>query len=160
MAVVEQDPGDTSNRGSQVGYNTGHGSAQVGREGRTTVEAEPTEPDEAGTDNNVRHGVGAEVAVVTGTTAEDKSIGKSSTTRRNVDRGTTSEIQTTHHKAPSGRVPCPAGDEIIDKGCPEENEDEGGEDAATLGSSTDGQGGSQASKHALEEHKDQIRNAR
>ena len=51
--VIKDTPGDTSDAGGQVGYNCGHDSAHVGCESGTSVESEPTNPEEDGTDDNV-----------------------------------------------------------------------------------------------------------
>ena len=53
QAVIPEHPGDSTDRGSEVGDDTGRGCADVRSQGATTVKSEPTEPEEDGSDNNV-----------------------------------------------------------------------------------------------------------
>lgn len=141
MTVIEQDPGDATHGGGQVGDDAGHSGTQVGRESRATVEAKPAEPDENGANDDVAHAVGTEVLLVTGTSAQDNGVREGSSAGTNVNRRAAGKVEAAHDKAPAVGAPSPAGDKVVDKGAPEENEDQGGHDAAALGGSADGQGG-------------------
>lgn len=55
QAVVEKAPGDTTDRGGNVGDDAGHDGAQVSSEGRAAVEAEPANPQEHGSEDDVGH---------------------------------------------------------------------------------------------------------
>lgn len=82
-SVVENTPGDTSDRSSQVGDNSGHDGAEVGAQGRTGVETEPADPEEDGTDDDVSDVVRAVVefvSSVTTTLAEHQGVGQSGST--------------------------------------------------------------------------------
>lgn len=52
-SVIKDTPGDTSNGSREVGDNGRHNCTQIRRESRTSIEAEPTNPEEDGTDDNV-----------------------------------------------------------------------------------------------------------
>jgi hypothetical protein len=62
--IIKETPGDASDAGSQVGYDSGHDSAHVGSEGRTGVESKPTNPKEDGADDNVCDVVGTIIELV------------------------------------------------------------------------------------------------
>lgn len=78
--VVEQDPGDSTARGSQVGHVTCHHCANVHGEGRATVEAEPADPEEDRAENDVGYimrTVGKTVVVVVASAlAEHEGVGQ------------------------------------------------------------------------------------
>jgi hypothetical protein len=59
--VIKNTPSDASNACSQVGDNSGHDSAHVGCESGTSIETEPSNPEENGTDDNVCYVVWAVV---------------------------------------------------------------------------------------------------
>jgi len=50
---IEDEPGDSSNRSGQVGNDAGRDGSKVGRESRSSVESEPSEPEEDGTEDDV-----------------------------------------------------------------------------------------------------------
>lgn len=67
--VIENTPCNATNTGSQVSDNSGHNSAHVSSQSGTSVETEPSDPQEDGTDNNVRHVMWAVVQLVSAVTA-------------------------------------------------------------------------------------------
>lgn len=67
------------------------------------------------------------------------------------------KVQTAHDEAPAVGTPGPAGNKVVDEGGPEENEDEGRQDTATLCGGADGECGGQGGEHSLEEHEDDVR---
>jgi len=73
-----------------------------------------------------------------------------------VDRGTSSEIKTSHKVRPTVSVPGPASNGIIDDGGPDEDKDNHRKNTSTLGSSTNSKSRGNGSKHALVNSKDQI----
>lgn len=134
-SVVEETPGDTSNGSSQVGDNGSHDSTEVSTQGRTGVESEPSDPEEDGTDNDVSDVVRAVVefvSTVTTTLAEHQRVGESGGTGGNVHRSTTCEVETSELEYPTGCVPGPAGNRVVNDGGPDEHEDDAREHAATL----------------------------
>ena len=50
---IPEHPGQTAHACGQVGDDASHGSAQVSTEGRSTVEAEPSEPQEDCTEDDI-----------------------------------------------------------------------------------------------------------
>lgn len=137
-SVVKKTPGDTSNGSGQVGHNGGHDSAEVSTQGRTGVESEPSDPEENGTNDNVGDVVRAVVelvSTVTTTLAEHQGVGESSGTGGNVHGSTTSKVETSELEHPTGWVPGPAGNGVVDDGGPDEHEDDARKHAATLSNS-------------------------
>ena len=51
--VIPEHPGESTDRGGEVGDNTSVGSTEICAQSRATVEAEPTEPEEESTENDV-----------------------------------------------------------------------------------------------------------
>ena len=80
--VVEEDPGEAADGGREVGHYAGHDGTHVGSECRTTVETEPADPEEYGSDDHVGHvvrSVGKTVEItVTAPLAEHDGVGESS----------------------------------------------------------------------------------
>jgi len=102
--IIKDTPCDTSNAGSQVSNNSGHDSAHVGGKSRTSVESEPTNPEEDGSDDNVCHVVGAVVQLVgavPSALAQHDGVCKSSRSGRNVHWGSTGKVKSTHLVDPS-----------------------------------------------------------
>ena len=94
-SVVKDTPGNASDRSSQVGDDRGHDRAQIRTQCRTSIESEPSNPEEDGADNDVGDIVRPEVefmGAVSASLAEHQGIGQSSRTRGDVHRGSTSEI--------------------------------------------------------------------
>ena len=73
-----------------------------------------------------------------------------------VDWGATGKIKTTHVESPARAVPRPACNRIVDNSGPDEGEDHGGQNAATLSGSTDGEGNGDGGEHALVNGKHEI----
>lgn len=53
QAIVDQTPGDAAGASSEVSDDSGHDGTQVGGEGGTGIESEPSYPEEDGSDDNV-----------------------------------------------------------------------------------------------------------
>lgn len=177
--VVEDTPGQATNAGSNVGDDGSHDRSEVSREGTAGIEAKPSgervstddereygfnylpNPQKDGSEDDVGDIVGTVVqfvSTVTATFSEHQRVGQSGGARGNVDRGATSKVKTTHVEGPAGAVPGPASNGIVDDGGPDEGEDHGGQDATTLGGSTDGEGNGDGGEHALVNGKHEIRN--
>lgn len=139
--VVQAHPDQTTNRGRKVGDDTSLNSPQVGGKSGTTIEAEPTEPEEYGADDNessVVGLVGEPFSAVASTLAEVQGDSKRGSTRRDVNGGTTSKVETAHDKRPAVGVPCPASEWAIDKGEPAEEEDHNGTNTRSFSETTNG----------------------
>lgn len=141
QAVVEEHPGEATHGRGEVGDDAGHDGTQVGGEGRAAVEAEPADPEEDGAEDDVRDVVGAERQAVqlrvASALAQHERVGESSSARRDVDGGTTGEVQATQDEGPAIAVPGPVGDRVVDDGRPDEDEDNGGQDAGAISSRTE-----------------------
>lgn len=53
-AVIEEDPGDAANGGREMGDDASHDGAKIRSKRGTAVETEPTDPEEHGTEDDVR----------------------------------------------------------------------------------------------------------
>ena len=51
--VIPEHPGESTDRGGEVGDNASVGSAEICAQSRATIEAEPAEPEHDGTENDV-----------------------------------------------------------------------------------------------------------
>lgn len=139
---VEQHPGDTTDRSSEVGNDTSLDGAEVGGKSGSTVETKPAEPEEDGAKDDKGSVVGLvceTLGAVASSFTEVDGDGEGSGTRGNVNGGSTSEIETTHVEDPSLRVPCPACDRAVDDGQPAEEEDHDGADFGSFGETTNGE---------------------
>lgn len=140
--VIEQAPGDSTDGSSNVGNQASHNSTDVGSTGRSTVESEPSNPEENGTEDNVGDVVWAVVEFVSAVSAslsKHERVSQSSRSRRNMDWSSSGEIETSHLVRPSVGVPGPAGKWVVDYGGPDEHEDDGWKHATTLSSGTNGE---------------------
>lgn len=141
--VVEETPGDTTNGSSNLGDDASHDTTEVSREGGTTVEAEPADPEEDCAEDNVGDVVGTVVELVgavAATLSEHEGVGEGSGAGRDMDGSSSGEIETTHVEDPAGRVPRPARKRIVDDGGPDKHEDDARKHAAALSSGTNGEG--------------------
>lgn len=137
---VDEDPANGTGGGGSVGVEGGVHGADGAVEGGTTVEAEPSKPDEAGAEEDeggvvrlVVHGVLATL----GALAEDESVGEGGPAGGDVDGSSSGVVEGGEVEEPSVGVPGPACDRAVDDGAPAEAEDERGDDAATLEGASD-----------------------
>lgn len=143
QTVIKETPGDTADGSSQVGNDGSHNSTQVSAQGGTSIESEPSNPQEDGTDDDVGDVVRAVVELVSSmaaTLAQHERVGEGSSTRRNVHRGTAGKVKTAQFEYPARCVPRPACNRIVDDGGPDEHEDDARQHAATFGNCTDREG--------------------
>ena len=73
-----------------------------------------------------------------------------------MDGSTSSKVEAAKNEHPAICVPCPAGNGIIDDCGPDEDEDAAGEHAATFGSCTNCESGSDGCEHTLEDSEEEI----
>ena len=85
---------------------------------------------------SILHLGGAEAAAL----AEEEGVRKSSHAGGDMDGRATGKIETAELVDPPARVPGPAGDGVVDEGCPYEHEDEAGGDAAAIRDGADCKG--------------------
>jgi hypothetical protein len=90
-------PGKSGDGSSLVSDDASVGSPQVCAESRSTVEAEPTEPEEYGSNNNIRRVVwlvGEAFSSIAASLAEVNRDSESGSARGNVHGGSTSKVET------------------------------------------------------------------
>lgn len=130
--IIQHTPSNTTHASGQVGHHSSHNRTHVSSKCRSSIESEPTNPQEDGTDDNVCNVVRTVVELVgsvSATLSEHDGVGESCASGGDVDGGSTCKIETTHFEDPAGGVPGPAGDGIVDDGGPDEHEDDTGEHA-------------------------------
>jgi len=116
---IPEHPGKTADGSSEVGDDASLDSAQVGTESRSSVESEPSEPEEDSAKDNVGGVmglVGKTLSSVSAALSEVKGDSEGSSAGRNVHRGSSSEVETAHLERPTVGVPSPAGNGIVNKG--------------------------------------------
>lgn len=127
-AVVEQGPSNTSNGSSQVSNDAGHDSAEVSGESGTTVETEPTNPEEYSSEDDVGDVVGSVrqtgVLGVASSLANHDGEGEGRGTGRDVDGGTAGKVKAAHLEGPAVGVPGPVRDGVVHDSGPDEHEDD------------------------------------
>ena len=94
---------------------------------------------------------------MTSALAQHDGVGQSSRSRRDMHWGSSSEIKPSHLEHPSGRVPCPACDWVVDDGCPDEHEENGREHTTALRDSSNGKSNRDGCEHALVDGEEEIR---
>lgn len=152
VAVIEHDPDKATDTGRQVGVDDGLDTTRVGGEGRAAVETEPAEPEESSTDKDKGNivGHGRRVVVVLAL-AKDHGVGNSSGSGTDVHGSATGIVHDTHDGQPAVGAPDPVGDDVVDKGAPDEQEQDRRHDAHALGRCTIRQSRSDGGEHELEE---------
>jgi len=152
-AIVEQAPGKASDACRNVGHHASHGGAHIGSKSTATVEAEPADPKESRTQDDMRNIVGtvwqAVHFVVASPLPQHESVGKSGSTGANVDGSTTSEIEAAQFKGPAIWVPGPVGKGVINDSSPNKEENDHGPHTGTISSTANGESRGDSGKHAL-----------
>lgn len=149
---IPEHPGQSTDGSSQVGDDASLNGAQVGGEGATTVESEPSEPEHDRAENDVGGVVWLvceTLGSVAAALAEVKRDGESGSSGRDVHRGSASKVKSTHDEGPAVGVPGPAGDRVVNEGRPEEGEDQDGAETCPLSNSAHCDDGSDGGEHAL-----------
>lgn len=133
---------DCCGKGAYVGHGAGHSGAHGRSESRPAVEAEPAEPEEdcskddiGGIVGLVREALGAPALAL----AQVDGNRKASGTRGDVHGGTTCEIEAAGDEDPSGGVPGPACNGVVYECGPDEYEDEEGPEAGAFCYGADGE---------------------
>lgn len=149
---VEDTPGGGGKHGGQARVPRCHDGTQVGAKGRAAVEAQPAEPEEDGAEGDEGDVVGAEVHHhLLVAAAEDPRVGEGGHARADLDGDAAGVVEHAVLEAPAVGVPDPVGEGAVDEGGPAKGEDHGGDDAATLGHGTDGEGRGDGAEHHLVE---------
>jgi len=125
--IVDDTEGQGTARCSKIGVDGSVDGSDGHVDSGTTIEAEPTEPEEDGSEGDKEDVswlvVGHLSTVVTGSAADDQSVGERTSTGRHVDGATASEVERSELEEPAGAVPCPASNWVVDDGAPDEEED-------------------------------------
>ena len=139
--VVNQAPCDTPDTSSKVGAYSGHNSAKVSGQRGTSVETEPAHPEEHGADDDVRDVVGTVVELlgtVTASLSEHVRVGEGSTSGSDMNGSSAGKVQATHLEDPSGWVPGPARNRVVDNRRPDKHVDDARQHASSLGHGSNG----------------------
>lgn len=127
-SVIHESPCDTTGGSCSVSDEAGHDSADVGSKSRATVESEPANPQEDRAEDDVSNVVRtvweSSSRAISRALAEHDGVCEGSSTRRDVDGCSASEVEATHEEGPAVGVPCPAGDGVVDYSRPDENENQ------------------------------------
>ena len=73
------------------------------------------------------------LGTVTASLSQHVRVAQGSASRGNVDGGSAGKVQAAHVEDPSGGVPGPAGNGVVDDGGPDEHVDDTREHASSLG---------------------------
>jgi len=142
-AIVKQAPGEASDACRNVGHHASHGSAHVGSKSTAAVEAEPADPEENSTQDDMRDIVGAVWQavhfVVASPLPQHESVGESGSTGADMDGSTTGEVEAAHLEGPAVWVPCPVGNGVINDGSPNKEENDHGPHTSTISSTANGE---------------------
>lgn len=140
-AIIEEHPGHTSAARSSVSDEASHDSTHVCRQGGAAVEAEPANPEENGTKDDMRHVMGSvweTVGIgVSRSLAKHNAVCEGCSTRGDMHRSSTCKVKAAHYEGPACRVPCPACNGVVDNSGPDEDEDAAREHTTSVSSSTD-----------------------
>jgi len=155
---IEKNPGHGGEHGSEVGVPASHGSAKVGTEGRSTVEAQPSEPQENGAEGDERDVVGAEVEhhLLLAAT-ENHRVGEGTATGNDLDGTSTSVVESTPLEEPAVDVPGPVCNGAVYDGGPQPDEDHHGDQTTTLSNATYDNGSSDGAELHLSDVSDNSR---
>jgi hypothetical protein len=160
--VVDDAESQGTAGGSEVGVNGSVDGTERHVDSGTAVEAEPTEPKEDCSESDEEDVSGLVVGhlstVITSSSANHQSIGEGTSTGRHVDGTATSEVERAEFEEPTGAVPGPASNWVVDDGGPDEEEDHGWEQTATLNSATQHDDTGNAGEDKLEEVEEDIWN--
>lgn len=147
-------PREATDRRSQVGDDARLHSAEVGRQSRSSVEAEPTEPEE----DRAKHDVGRVVRLVreslsaiAPTLAEVDGDSERRGTGGDVDGCATGEVKAAHDECPSIRIPRPASNGVVDECRPQEGEHNRGPETSALSDCAKCEYGGDGGEHQLED---------
>lgn len=148
--VIEQDPGQATDAGGNVGDDAGHDGTKVGGQGAAAVEAEPADPEEHSPQNDVGDVVGAVGQaidlVVAVALAEHERVGEGGGAGADVHGGAARKVETAHLERPAVAVPGPVGDGVVDDGGPDEHEHQGGKHTAAISARANGESGTKGVK--------------
>jgi len=128
-----------------VRYHTCHDGAHVGCERRAAVEAEPADPEEHCTEHDVCYvvrtvGEPRDVAIALALAKHD-AVGQRCGSGGDVHGCPSSEVEAAHFEGPTGGIPGPAGDRVVDYGGPDKHEDDTWKHTAPVCCCTDGERG-------------------
>lgn len=161
QAEIENAPSHSSKHGSEAGVPASHNSTEVSTERRATIEAEPTKPEEHGTESDERDVVRTEVHHhLLIAAAQNPRVSERGHARADLDGNTTSVVENAVNEAPTIGVPDPVRERAVDKSSPEEDEDHARHNAASLGDSTDCKSASDGAEHHLIERVKKSRDKR
>ena len=136
---IHNHPGDGAGRSSQVCVENGKGSLHGSGETRSTVEPEPSDPEEDCTENDLGYVGWLEndtLGPVTSSVADKVRVGKTAGSGSDFNGHTSGVVEDTPFESPTVRRPDPMGQRVVDQRGPAKDEDHSGKQPASLGGST------------------------
>lgn len=141
QAPIEDNPSDGREHGGQVGVPACNDGAEVGTESRSSVEAQPAEPQQDSSKGDERDVVRAEVEHhLLLAASQNHGVCESRQTGNDFDRTSTSIVEHSPLESPSVNVPHPACDRAVYDSGPAEDENHHGNQASAFGDTSDDNG--------------------
>lgn len=155
---INSDPAEDTSGSCDVGIEGSEHGADSCVEGRTTIEAEPTEPDEdsAEEDEGGVVGLAVRLLAVVLSLSENHGVGESSPAGGDMHRSSTSEIERRKVEEPAIGIPCPAGNRAVDDSRPQEAKHKRRHDTSTLEATTNHNLNGASAEHELVEAEDDL----
>jgi len=119
-------------------------------------------PEEDGADDNVGDVMGTVVELLGAVTAplsKHVGVGERSASGGDMYRCSTGKVEAAHAEHPTRRIPCPAGNGVVNNGCPDEHVDDAGKHPSSFSNGSNGKCDSDGCEHALVDGKHQIGDA-
>ena len=158
---LQSDPHDHTRHACKMGGDKGGGRDLIDRQSRTTVETEPSEPEQGGTYHRHRQTVGHKIGPAKALSRpNNKNSGQGGHTAGGVDHQTAGEVHYTKATEPAAAAPDPVTDRVINKYRPKHRENHKRHEPDPLGKGSGDQRRRDYGKHALINHKHCLRNGR
>lgn len=160
-AVIHQAPREATDAGRNVSDDASHHSAQVRSQGAASIKAEPPDPQEDRSEDdvcNVVRPVGEALDLgVTVALAQHDGVCQSRSARRDVDGRAAGEVEAAELEGPAVCIPRPVGNRVVDDRRPDEDKNKGRQHAAAVGDCADGKSWRDGGEHALVQAEQQVR---
>ena len=149
---IQDAPGHRCEHGSQARVPACHHGAKVSPESRSSVESQPSKPEENRDQGNERNVVWSEVQHhLLLALSKDHRICQCRHTRNNFNRSTSCVVENTIVESPAVYVPYPASDGAVDESRPEEDENHSWDKSATFGNCSHDNGSRDTTELKLKE---------
>lgn len=142
IGTYPKHPSQTAYCSCRICDNASLDSSQIGSQSWTSVEPEPSKPEEDSTENDITcilRFISQSFRTISATFAEKQWNSQSGGTRTDVYWGTACKVETSEDKWPTIWIPSPASDGIVNDGSPDEDKYEEGAETAAFGDGTYGE---------------------